>query len=156
MIIRPALKNDLPRINELRHQVSELHYSARPDMFIPGFPQEISDYLQVMFNADDRQIIVAEMNNQIVAFACLAEKTTPATPYRPARHYLEVDEIGVDESVRRQGVGRKLFEEIRCIAMKKGFKRIELNMWDFNEDALKFYEAIGFNTYRRYMEMEIQ
>ena len=40
--------------------------------------------------------------------------------------------------------------------MKKGFKRIELNMWDFNEDALKFYEAIGFNTYRRYMEMEIQ
>ena len=85
-----------------------------------------------------------------------AEIKTPATPYRPARHYLEVDEIGVDESVRRQGVGRKMFEEIRCIAMKKGFKRIELNMWDFNEAALKFYEAIGFSTYRRYMEMEIQ
>ena len=156
MIIRPALKNDLPRINELRHQVSELHYSARPDMFTPGFPQEISDYLQVMFNDDDKQIIVAEMNDQIVAFACLAEVESPATPYRPARRYLEVDEVGVDEFVRRQGIGRKLFEEIRCIAVKKGFKRIELNMWDFNEDALKFYEAIGFNTYRRYMEMEIQ
>lgn len=28
-------------------------------------------------------------------------------------------------------------------------------MWEFNENALKFYEAIGFNTYRRYMEMTV-
>lgn len=28
-------------------------------------------------------------------------------------------------------------------------------MWEFNEEALKFYEAIGFTTYRRYMEMDI-
>ena len=27
-------------------------------------------------------------------------------------------------------------------------------MWEFNEGALKFYESIGFTTYRRYMEYE--
>lgn len=156
MIIRHALESDLPRINELRRQVSDLHHAARPDMFKAGFPSEVSDFLQTIFEADDRQIIIAEVNNQIVAFACLAEIESPATPYRPARRFLEVDEFGVDESTQRQGVGRKLFEKIRCIAMEKGFNRIELNMWEFNEDALKFYEAIGFNTYRRYMEMEIQ
>jgi len=36
-----------------------------------------------------------------------------------------------------------------------GFDRIELNMWEFNEGALRFYESVGFKTYRRYMEFEL-
>ena len=40
-------------------------------------------------------------------------------------------------------------------AKEKGFSRIELNMWEFNQDALAFYEAAGFKTFRRYMEMMI-
>ena len=153
MNIRIATENDLPRINELRRQVNDLHTAARPDMFKYGFPQEVQDYLYTMFQADDRHILVAEISRQIVAFACLAEIESPATPYRPARRYLEVDEVGVDESARRQGIGRKLFNEIRRIAKERGYTRIELNMWDFHENALKFYESIGFTTYRRYMEM---
>ena len=155
MNIRFATESDLSRINELRRQVNDLHTAARPDMFKPGFPQEVQDYLHTMFEADNKHILVAEMNGRIVAFACLAEVVTSATPYRPARRFLEVDEIGVDESVRRQGVGRQLFEEIRRIAKANGFTRVELNMWEFNDEALNFYEAIGFTTYRRYMEMNV-
>jgi GNAT superfamily N-acetyltransferase len=39
------------------------------------------------------------------------------------------------------------------LAKEKGFDRIELNMWEFNRDALAFYESVGFETYRRYMEI---
>ena len=42
---------------------------------------------------------------------------------------------------------------IKDYTKEKGFKRIELNMWEFNQGALEFYEAVGFNTYRRYMEL---
>ncbi len=42
---------------------------------------------------------------------------------------------------------------IRDFAREKGFHRIELTMWEFNQDALAFYEAAGFRTFRRYMEM---
>ena len=38
---------------------------------------------------------------------------------------------------------------------KPGFDRIELNMWEFNRDALAFYEAAGFVTYRRYLELKL-
>ena len=41
-------------------------------------------------------------------------------------------------------------------ARKKGFLRMELDMWEFNEGALKFYESVGFRTYRRYMEQDIE
>lgn len=155
MNIRIAAENDLPRINELRRQVNDLHTAARPDMFKHGFPQEVQDYLYTIFQSDDRPILVAEIGGQIVAFACLAEIESSATPYRPARRFLEVDEVGVDESARRQGIGKRLFKEIRRIAKDRGYTRIELNMWDFNENALKFYESIGFTTYRRYMETNV-
>ena len=46
-----------------------------------------------------------------------------------------------------------MIDFIRAFAREKGFRRIELNMWEFNRDALAFYEAAGFSTYRRYMEM---
>lgn len=42
---------------------------------------------------------------------------------------------------------------IKEYAREKGFKKLELNMWEFNQGALDFYEAVGFKTYRRYMEM---
>lgn len=96
---------------------------------------------------------MAEAEGKLIGFACLAEIEVAATPYRPARGYLEVDEFGVDEAVHRQGVGRKLFEEIRAFARSRGMNRIELTVWEFNADALKFYESIGFATYRRYLEM---
>ena len=51
--------------------------------------------------------------------------------------------------------GSGAIKEVVNIAKEKGFSRIELNMWEFNQDALAFYEAAGFKTFRRYMEMMI-
>ena len=66
-----------------------------------------------------------------------------------------IDEFCVDESCRRQGIATAMVDFIRQYAKEKGLRRIELNMWEFNRDALAFYEAAGFRTYRRYMEMFI-
>lgn len=63
------------------------------------------------------------------------------------------DEFCVDKEFRRQGVATELIAFIKAYTKEKGFKRLELNMWEFNQDALEFYEAVGFKTYRRYMEI---
>ena len=68
---------------------------------------------------------------------------------------MEIHEFGVDEAFRRQGAATAMIGFIRDYAAKNGFRRVELNMWEFNQGALAFYEAAGFATYRRYMEMEI-
>lgn len=155
MNIRLATEKDLPRVNELRAQVSELHAAARPDIFRPGFPQFLADFLYEIHADDSKHILVGEQAGEIVAFAVLAEIETPEKPHKPARRFLEVDELGVDESCRHQGLGRAFFEGIRAFAKERAFDRIELNMWEFNENALKFYEALGFRTYRRYMEYTV-
>ena len=71
------------------------------------------------------------------------------------RDFLDVDEFCVDEKFLRQGAGSAMIDFIRHYAKEKGFRRIELNMWEFNRGALAFYETAGFTTYRRYMEIRI-
>ena len=71
------------------------------------------------------------------------------------RDYLDIDEFGVDENSRRQGAASAMIRFIRDWAKEQGFGRLELNMWTFNRGALAFYEAAGFETYRRYMEMPL-
>ena len=71
------------------------------------------------------------------------------------RDFLDIDEFCVDEKHRREGIATAMVEFIKSFAIDQGYHRLELNMWEFNQDALAFYEAAGFETYRRYMEMFI-
>ena len=85
----------------------------------------------------------------------LHEFHKPENPYKLEDHYLDVDEFGVAEAWRRRGVGTALIEFCKAVARERGFPRLELNMWEFNQGALAFYEAAGFTTYRRYMEIKL-
>lgn len=155
MIVRPATASDLPRINELRRQVNDLHVAGRPDFFRPGFNQALQDHLDVLFTGEGHEILVAEADGAVVGFACLRCIDRPGSPYRNAIKFVEIEEIGVDSACQRQGAGRLLVDAARARARELGYSRVELNMWEFNENALGFYERIGFRTYRRYMELDV-
>lgn len=152
-MVRFARQEDLERVNELRKEVNELHVSGRPDIFKRGFGEEIKNYIYDIWNAENKDILVAESDGIICGFACVQYVDRPENPYMKERKFYDIDEFGVDAKFRRQGVATELVEFAKADAKSKGFEKIELNMWDFNEDALAFYEAIGFKTYRRYMEL---
>ena len=98
---------------------------------------------------------MADLDGTICGFAVLHHIVKPATPFMYERDFIDVDEFCVDKDYRRQGVASEMITFIRNYAKEKGFNRIELNMWEFNRDALAFYETVGFKTYRRYMEMKV-
>lgn len=154
-MVRYAKREDLPRVNELRKQVNDIHVEGRPDIFKPGFGSVMQDFLYVVFDDENKDVIVAERDGAICGFACVQYVDKPESPYTHGRRFYDVDEFCVDEEHRRQGVATELINFIRQEAKAKGFERVELSMWEFNEDARKFYEAVGFSTYRRYMEMEV-
>ena len=155
MQVRLAQRDDLERVNELRRQVNDVHTAGRPDIFRPGFGEELCGYVYTIFDDPSKDIAVAETDGVICGFAVLNCFTRPENPFMYERRYVDVDELCVDEGYRRQGIGAALIEFARSYAKKRGFDRIELNMWEFNGDALGFYEAMGFTTYRRYMEMAV-
>ena len=152
---RFAREEDLERVNELRRQVNDLHVEGRPETFKPGFCDELRDYLFAIREDPNKRIVVAEQEGKVCGFAVLNHITRPENPFMFERDFLDIDEFGVDEKSRRQGAASEMVRFIREWAKGQGFKRIELNMWSFNRGALAFYEAAGFETYRRYMEIRL-
>lgn len=153
-MVRFAKEEELERINEIRKMVNDVHVDGRPDIFKGGFEENLRDYIYEIWKAENKDIIVAERDGAICGFACIQIVDKPENPFMNARRYVDVDEFGVDEKFRRQGVATEMIEFIREDAGKRGINRVELNMWEFNEGALAFYESVGFRTYRRYMELE--
>ena len=149
-------KEELERVNLIRKQVSDLHSKGRPDIFYPDFKGEICNCIYDISNDETKKIIVAVEKAEICGMAIIQEIRKPAGVYQRALDYIEIDQFGVENTFRRQGVATKLVEFIKEYARMKGFPKLELNMWEFNQDALAFYEAVGFNTYRRYMELEVR
>lgn len=150
--IRLATQADKPAINELRKQVKLVHAAGRPDFFSEGFDEASADYLNVMMMQENAELFVADRDGAIVGFAFLEYIDRPATPYRIATQYCHIAEFGVDERYRRQGIGTALFDRVKACAAEKGYRRMELGMWEFNESALRFYESVGFHTYKRNLE----
>ena len=155
MTVRFATEADLPAVNRLRREVNDLHVAGRPETFTPGFCPELENYLYTIMDDPDLDVVVAEEAGEIRGFAVLHEIHRPENPFKLADRFLDIDEFGVAEAWRRRGVGTALIDFCRASAKERGFDRLELNMWEFNRGALAFYEAVGFTTYRRYMEIKL-
>ena len=156
MTIRFARQEDLEQINGLRQQVHEIHAAGKPEIFQPGFSQALRDHLYTIWQDPDQNIVAAEEDGRICGYAVLNHIQKPANPYRKELDFLDVDEFGVDAAFRRQGAATRMIRFIREYAAAQGFQRVELNVWEFNQDALRFYEAAGFRCYRRYLELPLE
>lgn len=144
----------MDRINELRKQVNDIHVEGRPYIFKAGFGTELRDYAQVLRNGENSDIFVAERDGIICGMACVDYVNKAETPYGNARCYYHVQEIAVDVNDRRQGVDKELLEFMIVDAKKRKLGKIELDVWEFNNSAIEFYQSVGFSQTRRWMEYE--
>lgn len=154
-MVRFAEERDLDRVNELREQVSALHAAGRPDVFKPGFCRELRDRGGEMLRDGNSGILVAERDGVICGMACVEYLIRPESAYMRERKTYYIAEFGVDPAFRRRGVGRELPEFMGKDARKRGFSKMELDVWEFNESALGFYESVGFQSFRRCMEWNL-
>lgn len=153
--IRYAAREDLPQVNELRSQVNRLHAEGRPDIFRSGFCEELRERVYAEFEGEDSDVIVAVSGGTVCGFLIAQYIRRPESPYCHPREFYRVEEFGVSPAYRRQGIGTALIAFCAGEAKEKGFSKMELDVWEFNEDAREFYKAAGFQTYRRYMELNV-
>lgn len=153
--VRFVKRDELEKVNIIRKQVNELHVSGRPDIFRPGFCQEIQEHIYEQFDSENSDVIVAVCGDEICGFATVQYIKKPLSPYSLERKIYQVEEFGVDIKHHRQGIATAIVSFIRNDALSKGYDKVELDMWEFNETAFEFYNAMGFKTYRRYMELDI-
>lgn len=154
---RMAAAGDIPRLLEMLDDIVALHQQGRPDIFRPGGCRKYTeDQLRDLLAAPDTPIFVAaDEQDQVVGYIFAQIHRYHGHPVYADRDELYIDDFCVLPSLRGQHVGTQLFSRFRDYAVREGFDAIYLNVWEFNESAVRFYESLGMVTRSRHMELRL-
>ena len=139
MTIRKLAYEDYEQAEALFRKLHNIHVSALPDMFKERDLIYKKRDFKKLVKSKDKILLCAEENGKLLAVSNTKLCTSGMTDIKMAF----MDAIYVEDEFRKNGVGKKLFFETERIAKEWGAKHLDLSVWDFNEAALGFYEALG-------------
>ncbi len=82
---------------------------------------------------------VAEDGGDVIGMAIWFVKFSTWT----GRHGIFLEDLFVRPEARGRGVGRALVRELAWLAHSADYARVDWSVLDWNEDALRFYQALG-------------
>lgn len=145
-LIRPAVGDDHVELCGLFDELDQLHRDARPDIFRkPAGDARSRADMAGLIAGEGGTILVADSGNGLVGVA-VALLRSPSHPLLVARKTVEIDNVVVRRSHRRQGIGRLLIAACVEWAKEYGADDIEVAVHDFNAAASAFYAALGFEA----------
>jgi len=150
--IRTARSDDYEALCEVFEEGDSLHRDALPQVFrTPKGPVRARQYIERILDDENAALFVAEHGDRVVGAVHIFLREAPDIPIMVPRRYAVIDNIVVRQSVRRHGVGRALLRQAHRWAREAGAKQVELNVWEFNREAITFYEKQGYTTASRRM-----
>lgn len=153
-MIRRAKMEDIESLNSLLGEVLLTHHSIRPDIFKDKGAKYNRDELSKLLNNDRKPIFVYEDNNKVVGHLFLEIREYEANVIIPYKS-LFIDDLCVLKEYREQGIGKELMEYAFEYAKRIGARNIELNVWNKNDSAIKFYESLGLTVQKYTLEKSI-
>lgn len=127
--IRPAKKGDENAIMELIQALAE--YEKAPEQVV-NTAEALGQHL---FDEQICKALVVENDQKIIGFALYF---TNYSTWKGKCLYLE--DFYVLPEYRGTGIGSRLFDAVVEIAQKSGVKRMDWQVLEWNEPAIKFYE----------------
>jgi GNAT superfamily N-acetyltransferase len=139
LVIREATPFDYEKLCELFDGVDKLHRDYLPQRFQePTGPARDKEFILGLLADQTVEVFVAENDGILLGFVQVAVKDSPPMSIFVPRCYVVVDNLEVKEDFRQQGIGQKLMDKVHRWAISKGASDIELNVYEFNQEAIVF------------------
>ncbi len=144
--IRNARSEDYAALCALWKAVDDLHARLLPGYFKRSArPPRRRDEVERLLRAPDEALLVAEAEEgRVVGLVHVQIYDTPAVAMMVPKRRAHIDNLVVDEGQRRQGIGSRLLDAAADWARGRGAEDLLLTVWEGNDDALRFYEKLGF------------
>lgn len=143
--IRPARKDDINTIHEL---ISELAAFENAAGEVELTTQQLEDD---SFGANPIvEIWVAERDGGIVGAALTYVKYSTWKGKS-----LHLEDLIVREKLRGKGIGSQLFEFVVDLCRKRGYKRMEWQVLDWNTTAIEFYKKYGTEFLHEWLDCRL-
>jgi GNAT superfamily N-acetyltransferase len=134
LTIRRATESDLPEVLRLVRALAV--FEKLEDKFVATE----ADFQRTLFGKDAcAEVWIGELEGRVVGYVIFFH--TFSTFLGKRGMYLE--DLYVEEELRGRGFGSQLFEFVVKLARERGCGRLEWSALEWNEPAIKFYEARG-------------
>jgi GNAT superfamily N-acetyltransferase len=154
--IRQATIADYAGLCAVLDEVDAQHIAALPNVFRdPGERARSQAYVASIVQDENACLWIAEHGADIVGVLHICIRETRPIPLFVPRRYAVIENVAISQAYRRQGIGRALVERADRWALDRGATQTELNVWEFNEGARAFYDALGYKTASRKMVRDL-
>jgi len=135
----------------LWHEADELHARLSPGFFrrpdLARGRQRASEALRDAEESEHETILVAVDGKDVVCGAChLQIYDTPVGHTMVSQRRGHIETLIVARAQRRRGIGRALMSAATEWARSMGAHQLLLTVWAGNDDAERFYAALGYRT----------
>lgn len=134
MTIREARPDDVPRLLELIQALAE--YEREPDAV-----ETTEESLRTALFGDDPKVFahVAEQDGRVIGMAIWFVTFSTWTGV----HGIWLEDLFVDPSARGGGHGRALLATLAEECVKRGYRRLDWSVLDWNAPSIAFYRSLG-------------
>ncbi len=151
--IRPMSKVDLLAVSQMLAETIGRDSQREPAIFVPMTNLDSNrTYLESIVDDPSFCALVAEHEASVVGYLVGYSRSVgqQADFLRKSRVFW-IDDLQVRDDHKQRGVGRALVQAAARHAKESGCQRIELDVYEFNENAIAFYLRLGFVTQKRTM-----
>lgn len=153
--IYSATNEDYFALNTLVKEGHEEHVIEEPTVFKSVESVMPKSYFKELLKDNDSNIFIAKNSESIIGFAVISIESSPSFPSLVQRKYAYIHDFGVKKEIQKHGIGKLLFESCKEWAKARGALSIELNVWDFNTNAIEFYKHLGMESISRKMKINV-
>lgn len=134
--VRPAGPEHVPEILRLVRQLAK--YEREPDA-VAATPEHLTAALFPSAGAPLVHAQIAVCDDSVVGIAIWFVSFSTWE----GQHGIYLEDLFVEAEHRGRGVGRALLADLAGQATRRGYRRLEWSVLDWNEPARRFYRAIG-------------
>ena len=143
-----AKETDFEEVNRLARQVTAHHAQWTPNLEVVEHPYPM-DYFRECIKPEsiwESAIYVMRQNSCVVGYMRIYLWNTNST-VSAKQTILSIDDFGVDEMLRNQGIGTQMMSQLAELAKTKwNCSSIRLYVDAPNESARAYYEKCGFHV----------
>lgn len=155
LTIRTATIDDYDAICALYTEGDTLHHTAHPEAFLPARERPRSrEFIDIALSDPSSTVLFAEIGDDVAGLVRVAVRPSSTHPARLRKKVGQVEELIVFEAHQGIGAGKALMSAARGWCEEQGVNDMMLTVWEFNTDAIAFYERLGYRSLSRTMRLE--
>lgn len=146
--IEECLKEHLDELIELNIEVQRIHAEKHPELFKSDISKvSLAKFYAELLQDEEQHILVALDGQNVVGYIWAEQVCRKESLFTHSFRRMKINHISISEQHKGAGIGSSFIKSIEKIAKQKGMPEIALDVWQFNGNAINFFEKQGFKAF---------